>query len=164
MANPTLGTRIPIKLPWKGATDNKDQFVSMKDSVADFFGFEEATEQELTYKVKVQKKDKSDGEKVTGTVEVERPLRPGYRQRAIRVIFQKGKKGSGTKSSTLSGKAVKINNKEYKSLQFPITTSVPINEVVNFFKKGAGSKLGALRIVDVNTGQGYPVAQRKNRR
>ena len=153
---PVAGNRIPVKLPWKGATDDKPQFVSMKQPIAEFFGFDKATREELSYKVKVQKKDKS-GEKVTGTTEVTRRRRPGYRQRAIRVVFQMGRAGGSGRKSTLTGKQVKVGSGSYKSIQFPITTSVPIEEVINFFEKGGGSKLKALKIVEANTGQGYPL-------
>ena len=154
---PVAGNRIPVKLPWKGATNDEPQFVSMKKPVAEFFGFDEATREELSYKVKVQKKDKSDGEKVTGTTEVTRRRRPGYKQRAVRVVFQMGRPAAGSRKSTLTGKQVKVGKDSYKSIQFPITTSVPIEEVINFFEKGGGSKLKALKLVEANTGQGYPL-------
>jgi len=147
---PIKGVRIPVKLPWKGATNNEDQFVSMKDSVAKFLGFDKATRAELTYEVKVQKKDKN-GEKVSGTATVKRRRRPGFRQRAIRVVFQIGKKGKTT------GKKVSVGGQSVATLQFPITTSVPIEEVISFFETGAGKNLGALKVVDANSGQGYPV-------
>lgn len=158
---PTTGVRIPVKLPWKGATDNTDQFVSMKDSVAEFFGFDTATRQDLTYETKVNKKDKANGDKVSGQATVKRRRRPGYRQRAVIVVFQTGKKGSGSRSSTLVGKPVKVNNKEYKSLQFPITTSVTIDEVISYFETGAGARLNALKVIDANSGQGYPVIKKR---
>lgn len=161
MANsPVQGVRIPIKLPWKGATDNKDQFVSIKQPVAKALKFDVATRADLTYKVKVNKKDKSDGTKVTGQTEVTRRRRPGYRQRSVRVIFQTGGTGSGTDKQPVIGKQIKVGRYAYKSLQFPITTSVAIEEVITYFETGAGSSLNALKIIEVNTGQGYPVIKK----
>ena len=156
---PVAGNRIPVKLPWKGATNNEPQFVSMKQPIAEFFGFDEATRDELSYKVKVQKKDKP-GDKVTGTVEVTRRRRPGYRQRAIRVVFQTGRAGGSGRKSTLRGKKAKVGSSTYSSLQFPITNSVPIEEVINFFERGGGKGLKALKIVEANTGQGYPLVSK----
>lgn len=158
---PVAGVRVPVKLPWLGATDNSPQFVSMKKPVADFFKFNVASKNDLTYSVKVNKKDKSSTEKVSGTTTIKRRRRPGYKQRSVIVVFQTGHKSSAGRKSTLTGKTVKINNQEYKSLQFPITTSVAIDDVVSYFETGAGKGLNALRVIDANSGQGYPVINTK---
>lgn len=161
MANkPVQGVRIPVKLPWKGATDNKDQFVSIKEPVAKALKFDKATRADLVYEVEVNKKDKSDGTKVTGQTTVKRRRRPGYRQRGVRVVFQTGGTGSGTNKVPTVGKQIKVGSSSYKSLQFPITSSVPIEEVIAYFETGAGSGLNALKIVEVNTGQSYPVIKK----
>ena len=157
--SPSLGVRIPVKLPWKGATDNTEQFVSMKAPVAKKLGFTSAKKSELEYKVKIQKKDKADGTKVSGTTEVTRRRRPGYRQRSIKLIFQTGHKAGGGRSNTLQGKQIKIGSGSYKSIQFPITTSVLISEVVDYFESGNGKSLGVLKVIDVNSGQGYNLIQ-----
>ena len=147
-------------MPWKGATNNQEQFVSMKDAVAEFLGFDKAKREQLSYEVTVQKKDKSNGEKVSGTTKIKRRRRPGYRQRSIIVIFQKGKAAAPGRKSTLVGKPVTIGKSTYKSIQFPITKSVLIDEVIAYFETGAGAKLKALRIIDANSGQGYPIIQK----
>ncbi|NJL51170.1 MAG: hypothetical protein HC930_01245 [Hydrococcus sp. SU_1_0] len=90
MANgPIVGIRIPVKLPWKGATNNEEQFVSMKEPVAKWLGIQAATEAELSYTAKVNKKDKpgADGTTSKTQVNVKRLRRPGFKQRAVRVSF-----------------------------------------------------------------------------
>ena len=138
---PVKGTRIPVKLPWKGATSNEDQFVSMKDTIADLLGFGYADDKDLKYKVKVKTKN--------GSKTVTRRRRPGYRTRAVRCEF--GKDANGNRISK------KIGGKTCESFQFPITTSVPIDEVVKFFETGGGKGLKVKRLVEANSGQGYPV-------
>lgn len=150
---PSLGVRIPVKLPWKGATNKEEQFVSMKAPMAKALGFQSASKADLEYKVKVQKKDKPDGEKVSGTSLVTRRRRPGYRQRSIKLVFQIGTKGN------LTGKLFKVGKSSYKSIQFPITTSIAIAEVVEYFESGNGKNLNVLKVVDVNSGQGYNLIQ-----
>jgi hypothetical protein len=154
MANPIKGRRIPVKLPWKGATDNSEQFVSMKEPVAKLLGFTKATQAELLYTTKVNKKDKSpkpadnDNTKVT----VKRRRRPGYRQRSIIMTFQIGRIGKTT------GAKKAIAGESYASVQFPITKSVAIADVIEFFEAGgAGASLKVLKITDANTGQSYPI-------
>lgn len=137
------GTRIPIKLPWKGATNDEDQFAAIKKPVADFLKFKPASKADLTYYVKVKKKDKN-GEKVAGTKEVARRRRPGNKTRSIRLLFDPDKKA-------------KIQGKSYSSLQFAITSSVVISEVIDYFETGAGKGLGVIRVIDANSGQGYPI-------
>lgn len=141
---PVKGTRIPVKLPWKGATNNEPQFVSMKDVVAGELGFDMAEDKDLEYEVAVKIKG--------GTKKVTRRRTPGYRTRAVRCEF----------GTTKNGKKItrKIGGKTVASFQFPITPSVPINEVVKFFEKNAtAKKLKVKRVVEANTGQGYPVRQ-----
>ena len=157
---PVHGVRVPVKLPWKGATDDKDQFVSMKEPIAKVLKFDKASKAELNYKVKVNKKDKSDRDKVGGKAEVTRRRRPGYRQRAVIVVFQYGGTGTGEAKKPAVGKQIKIGAYSYKSIQFPITKSVPIEKVIEYFETGAGSGLNALKIIEANTGQGYPVIKK----
>ena len=78
------GTRVPVKLPWKGATNGEDQFAAIKKPVADFLKFNVASKADLTYYVEVQRKDKN-GEKVGGTKKGARRRRPGNRTRSIRL-------------------------------------------------------------------------------
>ncbi len=139
------GTRVPIKLPWKGATNGEDQFAAIKKPVADFLKFKPASKADLTYYVEVKKKDKN-GEKVGGTKKVARRRRPGNRTRSVKVQFDPKKKA-------------KIGGKSYGSLQFAITPSVVISEVVDYFETGVGKGLGVVRVIDVNSGQGYPIIQ-----
>ena len=145
MANPTRGIRIPVKLPWKGATDKEDQFVSMKSTVAKYLKFDNATKDELEYEVTIQKKGDDKG-KTT----VKRRRSPGYRQRSVKLTFQVG---SGV-GKTIGTKAT-IGGGSYASIQFPITTSVSISDVVNYFESGAGKGLKVLKVTDVNTGKGH---------
>lgn len=139
------GTRVPIKLPWKGATNDEDQFAAIKKPVADFLKFKQATKADLTYYVKLSKKDEN-GKKVAGTKEVARRRRPGNKQRSVRLLFDPKKKA-------------KIGGRSYSSLQFAITPSVLISEVVDYFETGEGKSLGVIRVIDANSGQGYPVVQ-----
>lgn len=141
---PIEGTRIPVKLPWKGATNNEPQFVSMKDVIAEELGFDMAEDKDLQYEVKVKTKG--------GAKTVIRRRRPGHRTRAVRCEF--GTDRNGKKITR------KIGSKTVSSFQFPITASVAINEVVKFFEtNAAGKKLKVKRLVEANTGQGYPVRQ-----
>lgn len=146
------GTRIPVKLPWKGVTSGEDQFVSMKEPVALALGFDFAEKSELKYETTVYYNERNEKGDVVARKEkkVERYRTPGYRTRSIRVEFGKNPR---------TGKPVKykIGSVLVGSFQFPITNSVPIAAVIDFFKTGKGKKLGAKRIVDANSGQGYPV-------
>ncbi len=144
------GVRIPVKLPWKGATDNTDQFVSMKEPVAKFLKFSSANSNDLEFDAKVNIKDGKDS-KDTGTRTIKRRRSPGYKQRAIRLVFQIG---SGNKTT---GAKARIGNTSVATLQFPITKSVPINDVVTYFETGAGKSLKVLKVVDANTGKGYAI-------
>lgn len=155
---PIAGNRIPVKLPFKGATDNTEQFVSMKAPVAQFLGLKVASDNDLEYTTKVFKKNKN-GEKGQGAlVTVKRRRRPGYRQRSIKLTFETGSPARYGRKATLRGKQITINKETYKSIQFPITKSVAILDVLKYFETGAGAKLKVLVITDVNTGQSYPVA------
>lgn len=145
---PVKGVRIPVKLPWKGATDNKEQFVSIKKPVAEFLKFDTADRKDLEYQVKIDKKD-SEGKKVKGKTNVTRRRRPGYRQRSVKVDFDLGKKGNG--------KGQKVGNKNRKSISFPITPSVAIAEVVEYFETGKGKDLKVVKVTDMTTGQGYAI-------
>lgn len=151
---PIEGNRIPVKLPFNGATDGKEQFVSMKAVVAAFLGLKEADKQNLEYTTTVKKKG-SPG----GSVKVERRRRPGFRQRSIKITFQTGRPAGNGRKSTIVGSKKKIGRGSYASIQFPITKSCSINDIIQWFETGAGSKLKVLSITDVNTGQSYPLAK-----
>jgi hypothetical protein len=57
MANQTVkGTRVIVKLPFKGATDNEDQYVRIKKPVAELLGFSVAKPSQLYYEVEIAKK------------------------------------------------------------------------------------------------------------
>lgn len=159
---PTKGSRVPVKLPWKGATDNKDQFTAIKQPVAKFLKFDLATANDLEYSTQVNKKDKGTGTAgdTPGKTTVKRRRRPGYRQRSIKLTFQTGRPASGGKPSTLVGTKATINGQSYRSISFPITKSVAIDDVLKYFETGAGSGLKVLRITDVSTGQSYPVIKK----
>lgn len=155
---PIIGTRIPVKLPWKGATDNTEQFVSMKEPVAKWLGLSAATQAELEYTQKVDKKNKS-GEKDTGAgaqTTIKRRRRPGFRQRSVRVSFGSKAVQSGGRTKRTPNKK-KIGGATVASVQFPITKSVPINDIIKFFESGAGKSLGVKQVTDVTTGQSYPI-------
>jgi hypothetical protein len=157
---PIEGNRIPVKLPWKGATDNSDQFVSMKAVVAKFLGIKEASQLELEYPAKVNRKDKNtDGPASNAQVTVKRRRRPGYRQRSIKITFQSGRPAAAGRKSTLVGSKKKVGRSSYASIQFPITKSCSINEIVKWFETGEGAKLKVLYITDASTGQSYPIAK-----
>lgn len=162
---PVRGTRVPVKLPFKGATDRTNQFVSMKEPVAKALKFDTATINDLNYKVKVTKKKnpKSKLPTIPGQkVEVTRRRRPGFRTRSVRVIFQTGGgSGKGLLKAPTTGAKIKVGSNSYKSLQFPITSSIVIEEVLEYFETGGGKDLKALKVVDVNTGQSYPLLKKK---
>lgn len=139
------GVRVPVKLPFKGATDNSDQFVSMKQPVAQWLKFNAANDSELEYQVDVKKKGDA-----TGTTRVTRIRRPGYRTRAVRVSFGVNSRGTAKK--------VNVGGNQVGSVQFPITSSVAIADVVKYFKSGNGRSLGVTKVTEANTGQSYPVA------
>jgi hypothetical protein len=156
---PVKGSRVPVKLPWKGVTNNKDQFVAIKEYVAKFLKFDLATHNDLLYETEVNKKDKGDGPQgdVPGKVKVKRRRRPGYRQRSIKVVFQTGRPAEGGRKSTLVGAKQTVNGQAYASISFPVTKSVAIDDILEYFETGRGASLKARRIVDMNTGQSYPV-------
>jgi hypothetical protein len=151
---PIEGNRIPVKLPFKGATDNSDQFVSMKAVVAAFLDLKEASKTDLEYEATVKKKGEAGG-----TVKVKRRRRPGYRQRSIKITFRTGRPAAPGRQSTLVGDLRQVGRKKYASIQFPITKSCSMNEIVQWFESGGGKTLKVLTITDVNTGQSYPLAK-----
>lgn len=150
---PIEGNRIPVKLPFDGATDGKPQFVSMKAEVAKFLKLKEAELKDLEYKTKVKKKGTE-----SGTVVVNRRRRPGYRQRSIKITFQTGRPAAPGRQSTLVGEKQTVGRKKYASIQFPITKSCSVNDIVKWFETGGGRSLKVLTITDVNTGQSYPLS------
>lgn len=157
---PIEGNRIPVKLPFKGATDNSDQFVSMKAAVAKFLGLKEATETELEYDAKVNKKDKDRKPGDSGGVTiVKRRRRPGYRQRSVKITFVTGNKGGNGRKRTIVGSPRKIGKGSYNSIQFPVTKSCSINDIIQWFESGGGSKLKVITVTDTSTGQSYPLAK-----
>ncbi|WP_319422068.1 hypothetical protein [Pleurocapsa sp. FMAR1] len=163
---PVRGIRVPIKLPFKGATDGTDQFVAMKEPVAKALKFDVATISDLNYQVKVtKKKNKKSNLPILKNekVDVTRRRRPGYRQRSVRIIFQTGGgSGIGLNKNPTVGAKIKVGSNSYKSLQFPITNSIPIEKVLEYFEKGNGKDLKALKVVEVNTGQSYPLLKPKS--
>ncbi len=148
---PISGIRIPVKLPWKGATDNFEQFVSMKEPVAKWLGLDQAELKDLEYEQKVKKKGEGKGDVI-----VRRRRRPGYRQRAIRVSFGGKPVKKGDRTITIPNQK-KVGGVSVSSVQFPITKSVSINDVIKFFESGSGKSLGVKKVTDANTGQSYPV-------
>jgi hypothetical protein len=149
---PAEGNRIPVKLPFKGISDGKDQFVSMKSTVADFLGLGEATEAELEYKTTIKKKGEG-----SGSVTIKRRRRPGYRQRSVKITFRTGRPAATGRPSTLAGKKQKVGNKTYASIQFPITKSCGMTDIIEWFEAPGQKKLGVLTVTDVTTGQSYPL-------
>lgn len=148
---PVKGVRVPIKLPFKGATDNSDQFSRIKLPVALFLKFDQAGKNDLEYFVDVNKKNKGE-DKSSAKVKVKRRRNPGFRTRSITVQFGDNKTGQKIKQ-TIGGKSV-------YSVSFPITSSVAINDVIEYFESGSGSGLKVMRVVDANSGQGYPIIQK----
>ncbi|NJL51169.1 MAG: hypothetical protein HC930_01240 [Hydrococcus sp. SU_1_0] len=63
-------------------------------------------------------------------------------------------KKSGTKTVPLTKN---VGGKTVGSVQFPITKSVAIIDVVNYFKSGKGKGLGVKKVTDASTGASYPV-------
>jgi hypothetical protein len=150
---PLKGVRVPVKLPWKSVALNQEQFVSMKKPVAEYLKLTAASEKELSYKGTIRYKKRDADGKPTGALlekTVKRIRRPGYRQRSVMLIF--GNKKTGAK------KKVVIGNQARYSISFPVTKSVSIEEIVKEFKTGKYKDLDVIRVVDVNSGQGYPVA------
>ncbi|BAU63030.1 hypothetical protein STA3757_03850 [Stanieria sp. NIES-3757] len=144
MANKTvIGKRVVVKLPWKGVTNNKDQYVKMKKPVAKALGFTIAKTSELYYEVSINEKDKT-GEKVGGKQTIKRPIRAGYKQRSFTLVFDK-------QIGNLEG-----NSKAFKSLTFPVTTSVSIYDVIKHFE---GKTLNGAKPIQIITdkGQSYPL-------
>ena len=123
-----------------------------------------ATRAELNYDVKVTKKKnpRSKLPRVPGEkANVTRRRTPGYKTRGVRVVFQTGGTGSGLNKKPTIGKKIKVGIRSFKSLQFPITDSVPIEKVLAYFETGNGKSLNALKIVEANTGKSYPVLKDK---
>lgn len=149
---PAEGNRIPVKLPWKGISDNKEQFVSMKSTVAKFLGLGEATEKDLEYSTKIKKKGEGGGE-----VTIKRRRRPGFKQRSIKITFQTGRPAAAGRKSTLAGKKMKVGNNSYASIQFPITKSCGITDILEWFEAAPQKKLKVLTVTDTTTGQSYPL-------
>ncbi len=145
---PIKGVRIPVKLPWKGATNGKDQFVSMKAPVAKFLKMDSASTSDLEYQVKINKKDEPN-KKIPGTKEVTRRRRPGYKTRSVMIQFGDNKTGKKKRVSIGLGVGSRY------SIQFPITSSTLISDVVKYFESGKGKGLSVVRVTDVTTGQGY---------
>ncbi len=149
---PLKGVYVPVKLPWKGVAHDNEQFVSIKRPIAEYFKLEPAKKTDLTYKTKIRYKERNADGKPAGqlkTKEVTKTRSPGHRQRAVRVIFGDRKKGIPS--------SVKVGERNVKSCQFPITKSVSISDIREEFLTGRWKNLPVIRIVEVNTGQGYPI-------
>ena len=95
---PIEGTYIPVLLPWKGATDNLPQFVSMKEPIAKELGLEQAQDKDLEYQIKVKTNK--------GTKTLIRRRRPGRRIDSVRCEFGKNAQGNDI-SKSIGGKNVK---------------------------------------------------------
>ena len=146
-ARSVKGARVNVKLPWKGVTDDKDQFVRMKRPVARLLGFDvvKTSDSDLTYKTKVQEKDESPTKKVSGFDNVTRIRRAGYRQRSFTVFFEDAQKPQG-EGNTLS----------FKSVSFPVTTSTGVYDVVKYFEGSIGKNLTITKL-RTDTGATYPI-------
>jgi len=145
---PVSGVRVPVKLPWKGITDNEPQFSSIKLPVAKFLKLEIATKDDLLYETKLKIKNDGDDKK-GGEKTVKRRRRPTSRQRSVKVFFGDNKTGKRIKQT--------VGDKQVYSVQFPVTNSVSIADIIEYFETGNGKSLKVARVVNVNTGQGYPV-------
>lgn len=149
---PIKGVRVPVKLPWKGAAHEDEQFVSMKKPVAEFLKLDAAEDKDLEYKgiIRYKKRDK-DGNPTGNLVEKEitKVRIPGYRQRSIKVYFGDKKTGQRKKQ--------KIGNQSNYTIDFPVTRSVSIAEIRKDFMTGRWKNLSVIRIMDTSTGQGYPI-------
>lgn len=149
---PLKGVRVPVKLPWKGVALNDEQFVSMKKPVAEYLKLKAATAKDLSYKGTIRYKKRDADGKPTGALlekQVKKIRRPGYRQRSITLIF--GDKKTGLK------KKVRIGKESRYSISFPVTKSISIEAIVQEFKFGDYKNFDVIRVIDANSGQGYPV-------
>lgn len=146
-ARSVKGARVNVKLPWKGVTDNKDQFVRMKRPVARLLGFDvvKTSDKQLLYDTKVQEKDESPTEKKSGFQNVKRIRRSGYRQRSFTVYFEKAQKPQG-EGNTLS----------FQSISFPVTTSTGVYDVVEYFEGSIGKNLTITKL-KTDKGATYPI-------
>ena len=144
-ARSVKGARVNVKLPWKGVTDDKAQFVRMKRPVARLLGFEIVKTSTQTYTTKVQEKDESPTQKKSGFQEVIRVRRAGYKQRSFTVFFEEPVKPTG-EGNTLS----------FDSISFPVTTSTPLIEVIKYFEGSIGKKLKVTKL-KTNLGATYPI-------
>lgn len=148
---PLKGVRVPVKLPWKSAALDEDQYVSVKKPVVEFLKFDIAKDKDLEYKGKIFYKDKKDGES-TGNLkskDVKKLRRPGFRQRSIKVIF--GDKKTGKK------KKVTVGGKSVYSISFPVTKGILMSDIREEFMTGKWKGLSVIRIENMDTGQGYPI-------
>lgn len=149
---PVQGVRVPVKLPWKGAAHNNDQFVSIKKPVVEFLKLEIAKEKDLVYKGEIRYKKRDSDGNPTGalqTKKVNKIRRPGYKTRSIKVIF--GDRKTGTPKKVVIGKDGRY------SIDFPVTRSILISDIRTEFMTGQWKNLSVIRIVDTSTGQGYPI-------
>ena len=149
---PIKGVRVPVKLPWKGAAQDNDQFVSVKKPVAEYLKLDAASRADLTYKGKIRFKRRDADGNPTGDLlskVVDKIRRPGFRQRSIRVFF--GNRNTG------EPKGVIIGTNKRKSFDFPVTKSVLISDIYDEFMTGKWKGLPVIKIVDTSTGQGYPI-------
>ena len=149
---PIKGVRVPVKLPWKSAALNEEQFTSIKKPIVEYLKLEAATEKELTYQGEIRYKKRDKDGKPTGellTKKVDKIRTPGYRQRSIKVIF--GDRKTGTSKKETIGKTNRA------SFDFPVTKSILISDIWDEFMTGKWKTYSVIRIVDTSTGQGYPI-------
>ena len=149
---PIKGVRVPVKLPWKPAALNEEQFTSMKKVVAEYLKLDGATKAELSYQGEIRYKKRDKDGRPTGdlvTKKVNKIRRPGYRQRSVKVIFGDRKTGVSEK--------VTIGKVKRASFDFPITRSILISDIWDEFMTGKWKSFPVIRIVDTSTGQGYPI-------
>lgn len=141
VAKTVTGERVIVELPWKGITDNQPQYTRVKKPVAQLLKFKIKNTSDMYFEQEFSEKDKSPTEKVGGKQKAKVPRRGGYRQRSIKIIFKNNKI---------------IGKQSFASVNFPVTTSCSVLEMIKYFETGEGKSLGVTRLV-TDKGQTYPI-------
>ena len=128
---PTKGSRVLIKLPF-GTTKNgtggkpgKSQLIMLKSGVAKELGFKPVVQmptQKVTFKT------------AAGSRTVTRLVQGSYRRKSVKLIFESPKTIAGSTGT-------------YKSVSLPMPSGVVLNDIVQYFHKGAGKSKGVIALV-----------------
>lgn len=128
---PTKGSRVLVELPFgktvkgKNGKGGKSKLIMLKQGVAKELGFKPVTTlpvQTVTMKT------------AAGSRTVKRLSQGSYRRKSVKLIFESPKTIAGSTGS-------------YKTVSLPMPSGVTLNDIVQYFHKGAGKSKGVIALI-----------------